>query len=113
MQPDDRARILHMLEAADAAANFISGRTREDLERDLMLRFALVPAVEVFGEAATKVSASMKAESSGIPWLEIGGMRNRLVHAYFDNNPNILWKAATEEIPALVPRLRELLHEQP
>ena len=113
MQPDDRARILHMIEAADAAARFVSGRTRENLEHDLMLRFALVRAVEVFGEAATKVSASMKAESSGIPWAEIAGMRNRLVHAYFDINPNILWKAATEEIPGLVPRLRELLRDQP
>lgn len=111
MQPDDRARILHMIEAAEAASRFITGRSRNDLDRDLMLRFALVRAVEVFGEAATKISASMKAEGSGIPWPEITAMRNRLVHAYFDTDPNILWKAATEEIPALVLRLRELLRD--
>lgn len=109
MQPDDRTRILHMIEAAEAASRFLTDRSREDIDGDLMLRFALVRAVEVFGEAATKISAPMKAEISEIPWPEITAMRNRLVHAYFDIDPNILWKAVSEEIPALLPRLRALI----
>jgi len=57
MRPEDRTRILHMIEAAETVAGFISSRVREDLDADRMLLFALVRAVEVFGEAAAKVSA--------------------------------------------------------
>jgi uncharacterized protein with HEPN domain len=109
MPPEDRTRILHMIEAADAVLRFVTARTRGDLDSDLMLLFALVRAVEVFGEAAAKVSASMKAATADIPWAQIVAMRNRLIHAYFDIDRNILWRAATEEIPALVLRLRELV----
>jgi uncharacterized protein with HEPN domain len=112
MRPEDRTRILHMIEAADAMSRFVTGRQRDDLDADLMLRFALVRAVEVFGEAAAKVSSSMRTASPEIPWLEIVAMRNRLIHAYFDIDRSILWRAATEEIPALLPRLQKLVQSE-
>lgn len=82
MSPDDRWRIRHMIEAAEQALAFVEGRDRSDLEGDAMLRLALTRAVEVVGEAATKVSDAGRAERPGVPWLQIAGMRNRLVHAY-------------------------------
>ncbi len=56
MQPDDMIRIRHMIEAAEAAAGFISGRQRHDPDTDQMLLFALVRAIEIIGDAAAKVS---------------------------------------------------------
>jgi uncharacterized protein with HEPN domain len=111
MQPEDRTRILHMIEAADAVSRFVMGRSRVHLDDDLMVQFALVRAAEVFGEAAAKVSGTLKAASTEVPWPQIVAMRNRLIHAYFDIDRNILWKAATEEIPASVQRLRALIRE--
>jgi uncharacterized protein with HEPN domain len=108
MPPEDRARILHMIEAADAVSRFVEGRSRENLDVDSMFLFALVRAVEVFGEAAAKISATTKASIPDLPWPQIVAMRNRLIHAYFDIDRNILWKTATEEIPALLPQLRKL-----
>ncbi len=111
MPPEDRARLLHMIEAAGAIAQFVSGRGRDDLDADRMLLFAVVRAIEVFGEAAGKVSPATQAESPDIPWPQIVAMRNRLIHAYFDVNRDIVWKTATEEIPALLPQLRELVRD--
>jgi uncharacterized protein with HEPN domain len=111
MQPEDRTRLVHMVEAAEDVSRFATGRTRSDLDTDRVLLFALVRGVEVFGEAASKISAAMKAATPEIPWPEIIGMRNRLVHAYFDIDADIVWETATEEIPALLPRLRGLLSE--
>ena len=54
MQPDDRVRLLHMVEAAETAAAFVAGRARADLDTDRMLLFAVVRAIEVVGEAAGK-----------------------------------------------------------
>lgn len=91
MSPDDRWRIGHMIEAAEQALAFVTGRRRTDLDRDPMLLMALTRAVEIVGEAASQVSDAGRAELAGIPWPQIVGMRNRLVHAYFDINRDILW----------------------
>ncbi len=73
-----------MRDAAASALRFIEGRKRADLDCDEMLLFALVRAVEVIGEAATKVSVEGRTGVPDIRWAAIVGMRNRLVHAYFD-----------------------------
>jgi uncharacterized protein with HEPN domain len=67
--------------------------------------------VEVFGEAAAKVSASAKASSPNLPWQQIVAMRNRLIHAYFDIDHDILWRTATDEIPRLLPELITMIAE--
>lgn len=106
MPPDDRVRWQHMIDAASDALSFVAGRDRADLDRDRMLLFAVVRAVEVIGEAASKISLETRAAHPGIPWAAIIGMRNRIVHAYFDINTDIVWVAVTQEIPALLSQLR-------
>jgi uncharacterized protein with HEPN domain len=106
MQREDRVRLAHMIEAAEAAIRFAAGRERASLDSDQLLRFGIVRAVEVIGEAAARISPEGQAASPSIPWREIIAMRNRLVHAYFDINTDILWKTVTEEIPAILPILR-------
>jgi uncharacterized protein with HEPN domain len=100
-----------MLEAADAIAAFIAGRDRSALDTDRMFLVALVRAVEVFGEAASRVSAETRLEVLAVPWNKITAMRNRLVHAYFDTDPDILWKTAGDEIPALCPLLKHMVED--
>ena len=111
MPPEDRIRIEHMIDAAGSVARFIAGRLKNDIETDEMLRFALVRAIEIFGEAAGKVSAETRSAHSNIPWQPIIGMRNRLVHAYFDIDADILWVAAIQEVPALLPKLQVMTSE--
>jgi uncharacterized protein with HEPN domain len=97
-----------MIEAAESAVQFIAGRQRRDLDEDRMLLFALVRAIEIMGEAASRISAETRGIHTGIPWQAIIGMRNRLIHAYFDINTEIVWQTVTQEIPALLPQLRAL-----
>jgi len=113
MQDEDYIRIGHMIEAAEHALEFAAGCIRSDLDTDRMLLFALVRAVEVIGEAASKVSDETRMAHAGIPWKAIIGMRNRLVHAYFDIDPDILWVAATVEIPALLDQLKRVEPDRP
>jgi uncharacterized protein with HEPN domain len=74
-----------------------------------MLRFALVRAVEIIGEAASRVSRDTRNAASAVPWADAVLMRKRLIHVYFDTDNSILWKTATEDIPMLLPLLRLLL----
>lgn len=106
MPPEDRIRWRHMIEAAQDAIGFISGRARADLDQDRMLLFAVVRAIEIIGEAASKISPETRAAHGAIPWPAIVGMRNRLVHAYFDIDTDIVWVAVMEEIPGLLAKLQ-------
>lgn len=106
MQRDDAIRIRHMIEAAETTQRFVAGRQRGDLDSDQMLLFALIRAVEVIGEAASKVSVETRSSVPTVPWSIIISMRNRLIHAYFDVDPDILWVTVNEEIPQLMPLLK-------
>jgi uncharacterized protein with HEPN domain len=112
MRAEDRICLRHMLEAAESAEQFIAGRQCTDLDEDRMLLFALVRAIEILGEAASKISEETQAAHTGIPWRAIIGMRNRLIHAYFEINTEIVWQTVTQEIPVLLPQLRALATDE-
>jgi uncharacterized protein with HEPN domain len=112
MRAEDRVRLRHMVEAAESAGQFMTGRQRTDLDDDRMLLFAVVHAIEILGEAASKISEETRATHTGIPWRAIIGMHNRLIHAYFEINTAIVWQTVTQEIPALLPQLRALATEE-
>lgn len=111
MRPEDRVRIEHMLDACRSVTRFIAGRQPVDLDEDEMLRFALVRAIEMIGEAASKVSPESRQLMPEIPWREAVGIRNRLVHAYFDVDLDVLWETAKTAIPALTVQLEAILRE--
>ncbi|MDZ7753026.1 MAG: HepT-like ribonuclease domain-containing protein [Gammaproteobacteria bacterium] len=111
MSPNDRYRLRHMAEAAEAALQFVQGRRREDLDHDRQLVMALTRAVEIVGEAATQVSAAGRTELPDIPWAQITGMRNRLVHAYFDVDLDILWDTVELALPPLLAKLQRALKD--
>ena len=67
MRPDDLIRVRHMIDAAEAVHDFVSGRDRKDLDDDRMRLFALVRAIEVLGEAASKISADARAAAPHVP----------------------------------------------
>lgn len=108
MRDEDRVRVQHMIEAAETAIEFVSGRNRSDLDTDRMLLFAVIRAIEVIGEAGSKISSETRAAHGEIPWKAIVGMRNRLMHAYFEIDSQIVWETVTLEIPAVLPELRTL-----
>jgi uncharacterized protein with HEPN domain len=108
MRPEDRVRIAHILEAAASIETFVRGRARKDLDVDQMFAFALRHAIEIIGEAASKISDEVRAELPAVPWPQIVAMRNRLAHAYFDIDNDVLWKTAADEVPRLAEQLKVL-----
>lgn len=105
----DHNRILHMLEAAREGMAFVRSRTRAELATDAQLRFALIRALEIIGEAASRIDPKFRAAHPEIPWQPMIGARNRLVHAYFDIDNDIVWATATQALPTLVSMLEALL----
>jgi len=109
MLSEDRVRVLHMSEAAEQALAFTSGLTIDQLRTDKKTLFAVIRCIEIIGEAAGRVSGETRANAPVIPWSAMAGMRNRLVHAYFDVDTDVVWRTITEELPALLQLLRPLM----
>ena len=109
MREDDRVRIRHMVDAASEALSFIADRERGDLDADRMLALALVKSIEIVGEAGTMVSPQGQAEILDVPWREIVAMRNRLIHAYFDVNLDVVWETVRNDLPPLIAALETAL----
>jgi uncharacterized protein with HEPN domain len=84
MTPDEVDRLQHMRDAAVAAMTFSAGKSRASLDFDLMFQFAVIRAIEIIGEAAARLSEVTRASDPQVPWPDIIGMRDRLVHGYFD-----------------------------
>jgi uncharacterized protein with HEPN domain len=101
-----------MLEAASDAVDFASARQRSDLDQDKMLALALVKAIEIIGEAASRVSQEGRAAHPAIPWSAIVAMRNRLIHGYFSIDHDVVWSTVTEELPPLIRKLQALLADE-
>lgn len=108
-QHEDKVRLRHMLDYSRKAVAMIEGRAREDLNRDEMLCLALTRALEVIGEAATRVSQAGQQQHGQIPWPEIVGLRNRLVHGYDSMDLDVLWDIVQQDLPPLIEQLQAIL----
>lgn len=105
----DRIRLQHMLDSASEALALIERKTREDIEADRVLTLALIRLMEVVGEAAGRVSTEGQASLPRIPWNQIVGLRNRLIHGYDSVDMDILWNILSSDLPLLVAELEPAL----
>jgi len=106
---DNETRLRHMLDAAREAISFAKNRTRNDLDTDRMLTLSLVKCIEIIGEAAANITRERQAELPQLPWPQIIGMRNRLIHGYFDIKLDVVWKTLTDDLPPLIAELENII----
>ena len=110
---DDRISLLDMLIYAKEAVA-LSGKTNlNDLVENRVMQLALQKLVEIVGEAANRVSEETQQKHTAIPWPQIIGLRNRLVHGYDDVNLDILWKIIQNDLPPLIEQLKAIVGEEP
>jgi len=106
---DDPTSLRHMFDHAREAVHMAAGRGRNDLKQDRMLELALVRLVEIVGEAAARVSNDGRQRYGAIPWPEVRGLRNRLVHGYDTVDLDILWDIIHDDLPPLIVELERIL----
>ena len=112
MRRDD-AYLLDMLLAGRDAVQFATGLTFPVFERSRLHQNAILKAIETVGEAAAKISQETRKAHPEIPPKEIVGMRNRLVHVYFDVNLYRVWQTVQHDVPRLVAMLEPLVPPEP
>ncbi len=105
----DLATVADIVESANAILEYVDGVTEQEFLVDARLQDAVIRRIEVIGEAAGRLSAAFREERAGIPWREIRGMRNRMIHVYDDIDMNLVWRTIRSDIPGLLAELAPLV----
>lgn len=112
MRPESGAHLWDAAEAAKLVREFAHGKTEAEFNADLVIRSAIERQLEILGEALKRLRRDDSDTAARVPGLDrIVGMRNILAHEYGSIDYEILWRATTTEIPALLPILTQLVHE--
>ena len=107
---DPMLRVRDMLEAANRILERASG-SREALAEDETLQVWVVYHLQVLGEAASAVPAEIANAHPEVDWVALRGMRNRLVHGYFDVDLDVIWEAVVRDVPVLRDQVAGILHD--
>jgi uncharacterized protein with HEPN domain len=101
MPRDDRVYLKHIGDAITRINEFIAGASEGEFRRRRMMQSAVVRELEIVGEATRNLSEEFLQAHGEIEWAAIMAMRNRLIHAYFDVDLNVVWEVVHEDLPTL------------
>lgn len=107
----DPGRLEHMLQAIQRINTFVDGRSKDDIQKDGILYFAVVKNVEIIGEAAYMLTQEFKDAHPDTPWKIIIGMRHFLVHGYYEVDPDEVWNVIDKDLVPLKEQLERYLKE--
>lgn len=102
-----------MLDHAKEAVEMARGRARSDLEADRPFNLALVRLLEILGEAAARFPEEERTHYPEIPWPQIVGLRNRLIHGYDEVDFDVLWQIVVRDLPVLIVSLEKIVPANP
>ena len=83
----------------------------EELKKSKLYQDAIIRKLELIGEASNHISDELKVRYNDIPWNKIKGMRNRLIHAYFGIDLNLIWEVLIKDIPLLEKQIKNIIDE--
>lgn len=105
---DDSTYIDHIANSIDRILEYIAGKDQVSFEEDSMAHDAVVRQLEIMGEATKNISQDFRSEHPDIPWSDMAGMRDILIHQYINVDLSIVWKTASEDIPQLKTLIQKL-----
>jgi uncharacterized protein with HEPN domain len=111
MKRDYTDYLYDILNEINQIESFISGIDLKAFSSDTKTYYAVLRALEVIGEASGKIPNEIKEKYNHIPWKEMYGMRNKLIHDYFGVNENVIWKTITEDLPTLKNAIASIVKE--
>ncbi len=105
----DEVFVRHMIDAIEEIQNILDNRSYKDFVQDPLRMHACIRLFEILGEAANKLTAEYRKTNSEIPFADIVGMRNKLIHHYFEVDLETLWKTYESDLPTLKELLKSSL----
>jgi uncharacterized protein with HEPN domain len=100
-----------IVSAMEKAMNFVKDISYEEFSRDDKTVFAVIRALEIVGEAVKNIPDEMRKNYPEIPWKDMAGMRDKVIHEYFGVTLKIVWKTVKEKLPLLKPIFEKILRD--
>lgn len=97
-----------MIDAANEALSFMENASEKSFSQNRMLILSVIKEIEIIGEAASKISEEIKIKHHEVPWKDIIGMRNRLIHGYFEVNTELVWNTVKNNLPQLLALIQKI-----
>ena len=107
----DKAYLQHILEAISDIEEFIENISKEEFHRDKEKQYAVLRALEIIEEATKNLSKDLRAKYPEIPWKDIAGMRDKLIHEYFGVKLELVWETVKDKLPKLKKQISKILDE--
>ena len=101
-----------MLQAIERICRYTKGKNFEDFIADDMMYYAVVKNIEILGEASNMLTEEFPQAHPKTPWKQVNGMRNYIVHEYFQVDNNVVWDVITNDLPILEQQIKEYLTEE-
>lgn len=109
MKRNSKLFVKDIIEAMESIEEFVGKMTLDELQEDEKTSSAVIRKFEIIGEAAKYMPNTIKEKYQDIQWKSMAGMRDRLIHAYFGIDYNLVWSAIKTEIPKMKPKLKKML----
>ncbi|HYH87123.1 MAG TPA: DUF86 domain-containing protein [Pyrinomonadaceae bacterium] len=109
MRPSTREFLEHILDEAKFLLDASKGVDWESFRQDELRRRAFVRSIEVMGEAVKQIPDSLRQQYPSVEWRAIAGMRDRLIHAYYGVNYEMVWDAVTNKVSPLASEIEKIL----
>jgi len=100
-----------IFESLEKAEEFIQGLEFEEFKKDEKTIFATIRALEVIGEATKRIPNSLKNRYPDVPWQEMAGIRDKLIHDYFGVNIEVVWNTMKQDLPSLRLQIKRIIEE--
>jgi uncharacterized protein with HEPN domain len=109
MKRDPRVYLDDILDAMNKAEMFVAGMSYEQVENDLRTHYAITRALEIVGEATRRLADSFREQYPDVPWRDMAGMRDRIIHGYDNVKLRIVWDVVKQDIPQVRPLIEQIL----
>lgn len=109
MIKDDSVYLKHIFDAANRIVIYVGNMNREDFLRNELVQDGVIRQIEIIGEAVNRLSQTIREKYVKIPWKDIVGMRNKLIHDYMGVDLDAVWDSAEKDIPLLKTKIEEII----